>query len=725
MNEGCEMTDLETIRELLNQLDPALLDYNDWLKVGSALKHHGGTAYEWDTWSRKDGARFRDGECDRKWSGLDAGAKAVTVATVVEFAKRQGISISTTKDEPYDADDYTPVDYMGVYTLPRIRKEYVMEEDLPAITESGVQQLKTYLETLFKPEEYVAFTVNAILNGEKYVPAGKGVYTSTCAEIVAALQGGGMDFAIGTIENPEAGAWIRFNPFDGTGINDKNVTAFRFGLVECDDVPIPEQYAMYKKLKLPIAALVHSGSKSLHAIVRIDADSYEEYVKRMDFVYSACQKNGLNVDTKNRNPSRLSRMPGVMRGNQQQSLIATNIGMPDFASWKRHISPSVIAGSMLSYSELKSKFKNGSKDEEELIENRFLCRGDAMLFSAETGVGKSSFIAQLCFKFAAGRQCFGLNPAHPLKSLIIQAENNERDLWEEATGIEQGLMEHEQGWTVPELNRADAGVTYVTYSDTNGTRFIEYLDELLVSVDTKPDLLVIDPLFAFAGCDVSSEQGKLSAFLRNGLQPLIRKHKVGCIIVHHTAKPSKEFVARNVNYNEAYNYAGSAELANWVRGILSLESVYIQDETTDSRKRVFCLKSGKRGSRIRADFMMWLQWAEDCIFWLPAEPPQNTINNQAHNHARQEENKAQAQQIASDVLDYLLDVPNANKKTIIASVCHNKGYAKQAVADTIEYLLAEGFIVSAREKQSIMFSVNRDIIDKLPDEQFQTFKPNS
>lgn len=717
------MTDLETIRELLNQLDPALLDYNDWLKVGSALKHHGGTAYEWDAWSRKDGARFRDGECDRKWSGLDAGAKAVTVATIVEFAKRQGISISTSTGEDYDADDYTPVDYMGVYTLPRIRKEYVMEEELPPITASPEVQLKTYLQTLFQPEEYVAFNVNAVLNGEKYVPAGRGVYTSTCGEMITALNNG-MDFAIGTIETPEAGAWIRFNPFDGTGINDKNVTAFRFGLVECDDVLIPEQYAMYKKLKLPIAALVHSGGKSLHAIVRIDAETYEEYVKRMDFVYSACRKNGLDVDTKNRNPSRLSRMPGVMRGEHQQSLIATNIGLPDFASWKRHISPSVIAGNMLSYSELKTKYNKGSKDEEELIENRFLCRGDAMLFSAETGVGKSSFIAQLCFKFAAGRQCFGMNPAHPLKSIIIQAENNERDLWEEAVGIEEGIMRNEI-WSVPELSRADAGVTYVTYSDTNGTKFIEYLDELLVSVDTKPDLLVIDPLFAFAGCDVSAEQGKLSAFLRNGLQPLIRKHKVGCIIVHHTAKPSKEFTVRNVNYNDAYNYAGSAELANWVRGILCLESVYIQDETEDARRRVFCLKSGKRGSRIKPDFQMWLKWAEDCIYWLPADPPKSDVNESAQHVNKLNGNREQAEQVTEAVMEYLYDAGTANKKTIIASICHDKGYARKNVSDAIEYLLSEGYIAAAREKQSIMFSINRDVIEKQPENLFQSNQTTS
>ena len=170
------MTELETIRELLERLDPAALDYNEWLKVGSAIKHEGGSAYEWDAWSRKDAPRYRAGECDRKWGGLDRGAAPCTVASVVELAKRQGITLTVQKPPEQD-DDYTPVDYMGVFTLPRIRKEYVMEEDLPVVTETGVEQLKHYLKTLFQPDEHVAFTVAAVENGEKFNPAGKGVYT--------------------------------------------------------------------------------------------------------------------------------------------------------------------------------------------------------------------------------------------------------------------------------------------------------------------------------------------------------------------------------------------------------------------------------------------------------------------------------------------------------------------------------------------------------------------
>ena len=67
------------------------------------------------------------------------------------------------------------------------------------------------------------------------------------------------------------GAWIRFNPLDGQGVKDLNVTDYRYALVESDDMEIDKQNAIIRELELPVACLVHSGKKSLHAIVRIDA----------------------------------------------------------------------------------------------------------------------------------------------------------------------------------------------------------------------------------------------------------------------------------------------------------------------------------------------------------------------------------------------------------------------------------------------------------------------
>ena len=58
--------------------------------------------------------------------------------------------------------------------------------------------------------------------------------------------------------NEEAGAWIRFNPLDGKGVKNDNVTEYRYALVESDTLDIGKQYALFKELELPIATLVHS-----------------------------------------------------------------------------------------------------------------------------------------------------------------------------------------------------------------------------------------------------------------------------------------------------------------------------------------------------------------------------------------------------------------------------------------------------------------------------------
>ena len=130
------------------------------------------------------------------------------------------------------------------------------------------------------------------------------------------------------------GRLICFNPTDGKGRRDANITEYRYALVESDEQDIDRQAAILHQINLPIAALVYSGKKSLHAIVRVDAPDYAEYRKRVDYLYEACRKNGLNIDQQNCNPSRLSRMPGVMRAGQKQALLETNIGKSCWQEWR-------------------------------------------------------------------------------------------------------------------------------------------------------------------------------------------------------------------------------------------------------------------------------------------------------------------------------------------------------------------------------------------------------
>ena len=76
---------------------------------------------------------------------------------------------------------------------------------------------------------------------------------------------------------------------------------------------------------------------------------------------------------------------------------------------------------------------------EELLRNRYLCRGGGLLLAGPTGIGKSSLSMQFMISWALGRPVFGIEPARPIKSLLIQAENDDGDLAEMRDSIVKGL----------------------------------------------------------------------------------------------------------------------------------------------------------------------------------------------------------------------------------------------------------------------------------------------
>lgn len=82
---------------------------------------------------------------------------------------------------------------------------------------------------------------------------------------------------------------------------------------------------------------------------------------------------------------------------------------------------------------------HAANDPAELLRNRFLCRGGGLLLVGPTGVGKSSLSMQAKILWALGRPAFGIVPARPLKSLLIQAENDDGDLAEMRDGVIKGL----------------------------------------------------------------------------------------------------------------------------------------------------------------------------------------------------------------------------------------------------------------------------------------------
>ena len=233
----------------------------------------------------------------------------------------------------------------------------------------------------------------------------KGVYDRTVKEIIKDIHKykGDLGAAVGDCK-PECGGWIRFNPLDGTGVKNENVTRFTYALVESDTISIAEQEAIYRKLELPIATLTYSGGKSLHAIVRVDAKDYEEYRKRVDFLYDFLEKNGLKIDKQNRNPSRLSRMPGVTRNGKLQTLIATNIGRKSYVDWLDFVEGAT--DELPSFTMLSDVIKNPPKLPDELIGGVLRC-GHKMLISGSSKAGKSFLLMELAVSLSEGLDWLG------------------------------------------------------------------------------------------------------------------------------------------------------------------------------------------------------------------------------------------------------------------------------------------------------------------------------
>jgi hypothetical protein len=388
---------------LLEYIDPADLTYQEWINVGMALKHEGYTAADWDAWSRRDPARYHPGECFKKWETFDGAPNPVTGATITQMAKERGwLPRGSREDRELGWDDEISGDYVIV------DRNWIEGREIrePSDAEwNPVQQLIIYLQTLFEANEHVGYVTES-WKGEdgKWLPT-KGAYDRTAGELIQALSqcGGDIGAVLGDY-NPEAGAWIRFNPLDGRGVKNENVTDFRYALVESDDMDIEKQHAIMRELELPIAVLVYSGGKSLHAIVRIEAANYEEYRKRVDYLYNVCKKNGLTIDSQNRNPSRLSRMPGVMRNGKKQFIVDVNIGKPSWAEWYEWIEG--VNDDLPNPENLTETWDNLPPLAPALIEG-VLRQGHKMLVAGPSKAGKSFALIELCIAIAEGAKWLG------------------------------------------------------------------------------------------------------------------------------------------------------------------------------------------------------------------------------------------------------------------------------------------------------------------------------
>ena len=209
------------LTECLKYIDPASLDYQTWVNVGMALKQEGLPCSVWDDWSRSD-SRYHSGECAKKWESFGGNPNPVTGATIVQLAKR---ARNARRGKPR-----TGLGRRDIIRSPggtcRGQQELVGGREInPPADWNPAREITATWKRCSSRRTRSAMSCRATKRTEVHsreqgapTTARRVSSSRTCrnAEAMSALSSG--DY------NPRAGAWIRFNPLDGRGIKNENVT---------------------------------------------------------------------------------------------------------------------------------------------------------------------------------------------------------------------------------------------------------------------------------------------------------------------------------------------------------------------------------------------------------------------------------------------------------------------------------------------------------------------
>jgi RecA-family ATPase len=498
--------DREKILSALNHINPSDLNYSEWCTVGMALKAEGLPCSTWDDWSRND-TRYEYGACAKKWDSFNS--DGVTIATVIKMAQDRGWTYS----QSLDWDD--PLDYY----------EEVISSHVPVDKMEPWKMAVEYLEALFEEDEYVGFVTEAIHKSDrdKWIPANAG-YNLKAGRLLKVLKRTkSLEDAFGTL-NEESGAWIRINPTDGEGGSNKNITRWDYALVESDSLSIEDQKKILIALKLPIVALVESGGKSVHAIVKVEASDSKEYAQRVAFLYDELAKRNFIVDTQNKNCSRLSRLPGATRGDKVQELIATNLGCKSWLEWIDHLNG--ITDALPPIKTFGEMLDNPPQLAYELIAG-ILRVGNKMIITGDSKSGKTCLTQELAVDIAEGRKWLGKFQCKQGKVLYLNFEVQEASMFERFRKIYKSIggCTEKNNLHIWDLRGYACPLDEISGQVIARCREVEYA------------AIILDPIYKIQGGDENSASD--IANFCNEMDHIARETGASVIYNHHHAKGSQ------------------------------------------------------------------------------------------------------------------------------------------------------------------------------------------
>lgn len=173
--------------------------------------------------------------------------------------------------------------------------------------EPGYQDAVALLGALYEPTDFV-------FCGERY-GSGEGVHT---AGVWARHFEFGIHVPPHWIPNPLTGKEHPLPDGKLSKRGDSAVDSFRYAVGEMDNLSKPEQLAFWYGFRTaPIVALIDSGGKSIHAILRVECETRAEWEAEVEGKLFPRVLVPLGCDPQCRNEARLSRLPGHYRAEKQ------------------------------------------------------------------------------------------------------------------------------------------------------------------------------------------------------------------------------------------------------------------------------------------------------------------------------------------------------------------------------------------------------------------------
>ena len=389
---------------------------------------------------------------------------------------------------------------------------------LPNTIDDGFVRL---LDACFQPDEFVSIAPAAESDEGGIVPR-RGVTLTATEWKSKVVTKGGIDRVFST----KLGLFLRINPMAKDGAKNDDVMAFRHVLVEFDrdeagkEIPKEEQYHAVVASGMPVAALIDSGNKSLHAWIRVDAPDESEYKRRVEVIWGWF--SGINLDKQNRNASRLSRCPDGWRtvdGNaRRQCLLAVEFGAESWTAWEAaHANsdlPPILPG---------DGFMGQSEPEPPQLVDGVLHQGAKMVLGGPSKARKSWSLIDLMLSVSTGTPWWGF-PTRRGRALYLNFE----------------LPPFALQYRINRIAAAKEISDFTGFDIWNlrghATDFSALIPKILGRIrDTGYSLILIDPIYKGLGSRNENDAGDIASLL-NEVEQLALKSGAAAVFGAHFSK---------------------------------------------------------------------------------------------------------------------------------------------------------------------------------------------